>query len=156
VVGSRTRARSSGVAIRFTGRPGPTLKQRMWSIAVEQPSRYWTSAPGRRVYDLAQFAKMCCPLDAPANAARIGLGCADPFARLRIVADADGFRLDRSGFVGAVFDSVGVGEDFVTRHVERGEPGFVAMWEHRGGEQRSRRRARWLDDNRARIHDAVG
>jgi len=114
------------------------------------------AAPGRRVYDLAQFAKMCCPLDAPANAARIGLGDVDPFARLRVVADAYGLGPDRREFLEAIFDAVRVGEAFVRRHVEAGDPGFVAMWEDRGGEQRSNRRARWLDDNRDRLLNALG
>jgi hypothetical protein len=114
------------------------------------------AAPGRRVYDLAQFAKMCCPLDAPANAVRIGLGDVDPFARLRVVADAYGLGPDRREFLEAVFDAVGVGDAFVLRHVEAGDPGFVAMWEARGGEQRSRRRARWLEDNHDRLLDALG
>lgn len=114
------------------------------------------AAPGRRVYDLAQFAKMCCPLDAPTNAARIGLGDVDPFARLRVVADAYGLGPDRHEFLGAIFDSVRVGEEFVRRHVDQGDPGFVAMWEHRGGEERLLRRSQWFDDNRARLRDALG
>jgi hypothetical protein len=114
------------------------------------------AAPGRRVYDLAQFAKMCCPLDAPANAVRIGLGDVDPFVRLRVVADAYGPGLDPREFVDAIFDAVRVGEAFVRRHVEAGDAGFVAMWQDRGGEQRSNRRARWLDDNRARLLNALG
>jgi Phosphotransferase enzyme family len=114
------------------------------------------AAPGRRVYDLAQLAKMCCPLDAPANAARIGLGDIDPLARLRVTADAYGLGPDRREFLDAIYDAVRVGEEFVRRHVERGDPGFVAMWEHRGGEQRSQRRAQWLDDNRACLLKALG
>jgi len=114
------------------------------------------AAPGRRVYDLAQFAKMCCPLDAPANAAQIGLGDMNPFARLRLIADAYGLGPGRYEFLDAIFDAVHVGEEFVRRHVERGDAGFVAMWERRGGEQRVLRRARWLDDNRARMLDALG
>jgi Phosphotransferase enzyme family len=113
-------------------------------------------APGRRVYDLAQFAKMCCPLDAPANGVRIGLGDVDPFARLGVLADAYGLGPDRREFVEAIFDAVRVGEAFVRRHVEAGDPGFVAMWEDRDGEQRSKRRARWLDDNRAGLLKALG
>jgi aminoglycoside phosphotransferase (APT) family kinase protein len=63
--------------------------------------------------------------------------------------------LDPREFVDAIFDAVRVGEAFVRRHVEAGDPGFVAMWEDRGGEQRSNRRARWLDDNRARLLNAL-
>jgi hypothetical protein len=114
------------------------------------------AAPGRRVYDLAQLAKMCCPLDAPANAARVGLGDVDPFARLRLVADAYGLGPDRDEFLEAIFDAVRVGEAFVRRHVEAGDPGFVSMWEDRGGEQRCKRRRRWLADNRGRLQSVLG
>jgi Phosphotransferase enzyme family len=37
------------------------------------------AAPGRRTHDLAQFAKMCVPLDTDDDAARFGRGGLDPF-----------------------------------------------------------------------------
>ena len=37
--------------------------------------------PGRREYDVAQLAKMCVPLDTDEDAARLGRGGLDPFAR---------------------------------------------------------------------------
>ena len=48
----------------------------------------------------------------------------------------------------ASFDSVQVGEASVGRHVDAANLRFVAIWEHRGGKQRSKRRARWLDVSR--------
>jgi hypothetical protein len=114
------------------------------------------AAPGRRVYDLATCAKMCCPLDAPRNAERIGLDDVNPFARLRVIVDAYGLRFDPRDFLDAVFDSVRIGERFVRQHVARGDPGFTAMWLQRGGEQRARERARWLRANRARLVEALG
>ncbi|MHB1785426.1 MAG: phosphotransferase [Acidimicrobiales bacterium] len=48
------------------------------------------AAPGRRLYDLAQLAKMCVPLDTPEDAAVWGRGSLDPFFRLRVVADSYG------------------------------------------------------------------
>jgi Phosphotransferase enzyme family len=113
------------------------------------------AAPGRRVYDLAQLAKMCCPLDHPANAAFVGLGELDPVARLRLIADAYGLGPDRRGFLDAINDAIQVGEAFVRRHVEQGDPAFVAMWGKRGGEQRAQRRSRWFLDNHARLLDAL-
>lgn len=83
-------------------------------------------APGRRVYGLAQLAKMCCPLDAPEGARRLGLGDVDPVARLRVVADGYGLPLGRDALVDAIIDAVEIGDDFVQRHVSAGEPAFVA------------------------------
>ena len=53
------------------------------------------SAPGRPVYDLAQFARMCVPIDDEISAARLGWRPADKPARLRLIADAYG--LDATG-----------------------------------------------------------
>jgi hypothetical protein len=80
----------------------------------------------------------------------------DPFARLRVVADAYGLPPGRAELLDAIMDAVEVGDRFVKRHVAHGEPGFVAMWEASGGEQRLQRRVRWLADNRPRLLDAAG
>ncbi len=48
------------------------------------------AAPGRPLFDLAVMARMCVPLDTPADAAVWGLGSLDPFRRLRLVADSYG------------------------------------------------------------------
>ena len=44
-------------------------------------------APGRPVYDLAQFARMCVPVDDPVSAGRLGWTDPDGPRRLRLVAD---------------------------------------------------------------------
>ena len=49
------------------------------------------AAPGRRLYDLAQFARMNVPMDSDDDAVLLGRTPPfDPFRRLRIVADAYG------------------------------------------------------------------
>jgi hypothetical protein len=48
------------------------------------------AAPGRPVYDLAQFARMCVPVDDEISAARLGRQSADRARRLRLVADVYG------------------------------------------------------------------
>src|SRR4029078_4663257 len=53
------------------------------------------AAPGRPVYDLAQLARLCVPIDDEVDQARLGWRSADRPARLRLVADAYG--LDRGG-----------------------------------------------------------
>jgi hypothetical protein len=101
------------------------------------------ASPGRRVWDLAMAARMWVPLrprpdddprDATAYARR--LGCL-----------AAGYGLepaDHEEFVDAIVEAQRVGNAFVRRHVEAGEPGFVAMWDERGG-------AEWFDGVTARM-----
>jgi phosphotransferase family enzyme len=114
------------------------------------------AAPGRRVFDLCAFARMSVPLDAPENAARTGRGHLDPFARFRIVADAYDLPPGRGDLVDIVDTLMTHGATFVQRHVEAGEPAFVAMWDAMGGAARYELRDRWFADNRARLHDAIG
>lgn len=48
------------------------------------------AAPGRPVYDLAQLARLCVPIEDDFDQARVGWRPADRPARLRLVADAYG------------------------------------------------------------------
>src|SRR6185436_8330070 len=60
------------------------------------------AAPGRRVHDLASFARMNVPMDADDDAVLLGRTPPfDPFRRLRIVADAYGLPPDRGELLGA-------------------------------------------------------
>jgi hypothetical protein len=102
------------------------------------------AAPGRPLWDLGQMARMCTPIDDPQSASMIGWHPNDAPGRLRLVADAYG--LDAEGRA-ELLDVVRVGVDrsgeFVRRHVEAGEPGFVMMWDWFGGQERWDRRRRW-------------
>jgi hypothetical protein len=87
------------------------------------------AAPGRPVYDLAQFARMCVPIDDEINAARQGWQPADLPARLRLVADV--YRLDgdsRAQLLEILSVSMARGGEFVRRRVEAGDPNFISMW----------------------------
>lgn len=107
------------------------------------------AAPGRPVFDLAQFARLCVPIDDDTNAARLGWQPADRQARLRLVAGAYGLDPDRRGeLLIALDDSIALGEQFVRRRVEAGDPNFVTMWHQMGGSQRFDRRRRWWADHR--------
>jgi aminoglycoside phosphotransferase (APT) family kinase protein len=95
------------------------------------------ASPGRRVWDLAMAARMWIPLrphpdddpgDETARARRLG----------HLVAGYGLAREDHEEFVDAIIEAQRVGNAFVRRHVEAGEPGFVAMWDERGG-------ADWFD-----------
>ncbi len=106
------------------------------------------AAPGRATYDLAQLARMCAPVDDPLSAQRLGWLPADVAARLRVVADAYGLQQGRGELVQILDASIARGGDFVRRHVDAGEPGFVAMWLEIGGMARFDRRRAWFAEMR--------
>jgi hypothetical protein len=102
------------------------------------------AAPGRPLYDLVSFARMCVPVDDDINAARLGWTPADRPARLRLVADAYGLSLaERHELHGVLSDSIARGGEFVRRRVEAGDPNFIQMWNDTGGMERFDRRRRW-------------
>ena len=106
------------------------------------------AAPGRPLYDLAQFARMCVPVDDDVSAERLGWQPADKAARLRVVADAYG--LDAAGrteLLRVLADTIARGGQFVLRRVEAGDPNFIAMWNAMGGMERFDRRRRWFDEH---------
>ena len=114
-------------------------------------------APGRPVYDLAQFARMCVPIDDNESAALLGWERPDRPTRLRLVCDSYG--LDRSGrneLLEMLDDAVAHSGEFVKRHADLGEPGFVLMWEWMGGQERWDRRKRWWAADRPAFTRALG
>ena len=107
------------------------------------------AAPGRQLYDLAQFARMCVPIDDEVNAERLGWAPADRPARLRLVCDTYG--ADAAGrleVLQVLDETIERGGEFVLRHVRAGEPGFVQMWQEMGGMERFDRRRRWWERSR--------
>ena len=106
------------------------------------------AAPGRPVFDLAQLARLCVPIENDFDQARLGWLPADRPARLRLVADAYG--LDRDGrkeLLTTIDVALTRGEEFVRRRVEAGDPNFVEMWNQTDGPERYNRRRHWWNDN---------
>jgi hypothetical protein len=102
------------------------------------------AAPGRPVYDLAQLARLCVPIDDEVSAARLGWHPASKPARLRVVADSYGLDAGaRQQLMTILAESVRRGGTFVRRRVEAGDPNFVKMWNEMGGAERFDRRRRW-------------
>jgi hypothetical protein len=102
------------------------------------------AAPGRPLYDLVQFARMCVPVDDDLSAARQGWAPADRPARLRLVADAYGLDLaERHELQRLLGDSIVRGGEFVRLRVVAGDPNFIRMWNEMGGMERFDRRSRW-------------
>ncbi len=108
------------------------------------------AAPGRPTYDLAQFARMCVPVDDDLSATRFGFALSDRPARLRVVADAYGLDAhERREFVAVLDTSIERGGEFVRRRVEAGDPNFITMWHGIGGMERFDRRRRWWREQHA-------
>src|SRR5690606_18221011 len=95
------------------------------------------AAPGRPSHDVAAFARMCVPIDDDVNATKLGWQPADRPRRLRLVCDTYGMEADgRAAVLQSLDTSIEHGGEFVLRHVEAGEPGFVQMWREMGGMER--------------------
>lgn len=114
------------------------------------------AAPGRPEYDLAQFARMCVPIDDDHNAGRLGWDAADRPARLRLVADTyDLGAAQRRTLLDALDRSIAAGGTFVRRRVEGGDANFIKMWNDMGGAERFDRREQWWARNRERFVSAM-
>jgi hypothetical protein len=114
------------------------------------------AAPGRPIYDLAQLARLCVPIDAEQDRARMGWRSNDQPARLRMVADAYGLDLlGRAELPAAIDDALTRVESAVRRSVDTGDPNYVELWDRTGGQDRFDRRRRWWADHRAEFAAAL-
>lgn len=107
------------------------------------------AAPGRPIFDLASFARMCVPIDDDLSASRLGFGQLDRPGRLRLVADT--YELDadgRSELIRHLDRPMRGGGAFVQRRVAAGDPNFIRMLEEMGGMERYHRRLRWWEENK--------
>jgi hypothetical protein len=106
------------------------------------------AAPGRPVYDVAQLARLCVPIDDDIDLARFGWRPVDRPARLRLVADAYGLDGDsRAELLTAMDDAIARVEAAVRRRVGAGDPNAIAMWNRTGRGDRYDRRRRWWTDH---------
>ena len=102
------------------------------------------AAPGRPVYDLAQLARLCVPIEDDLDQARIGWRAANRPARLRLVADAYGLDQDgRAQLLSAMDDAIDRIEAAARRTTDAAEPSAVAMLNRTGGSGKYARRRRW-------------
>lgn len=114
------------------------------------------AAPGRALFDVTQFARLCVPVDDDVNARRLGWFEADRPARLRLVADAYGLDEEERGeLVSSLTVSMDQAEEFVRRRVDAGDSGFISAWNDMGGEERFDRRRRWWRDHKDRFAQAL-
>jgi Phosphotransferase enzyme family len=114
------------------------------------------AAPGRPVYDVAQLARLCVPIDDDFDQARLGWRPADRPARLRLVADAYGLeRAGRVELLAAMDDAIDRVEAAVRRSVDAGDHNSVAMWIRTGGSEKYERRRRWWTDHHDQFAGAL-
>ena len=107
------------------------------------------AAPGRPVYDLAQLARVCVPIEDDFDRDRIGWRPADRPARLRLVTDAYGLGADgRTELLGALDDAIDRIESYTRRSVAAGDPGALATVARTGGLEKYDRRRLWWNDHR--------
>lgn len=114
------------------------------------------AAPGRPVYDLAQFARMCVPIDDDLSASRLGWEPSDRPRRLRLAADAYGLAGNERGeLLQILTESMNTGGEFVRRRVEAGDPNFIRMWKEMGGKERYDRRRGWWTEHQSEFIEAL-
>jgi len=114
------------------------------------------AAPGRPIYDLAQFARMCVPIDDDLSSAPLGWVGSNRPARLRLIADTYGLDLTgRREMLHVLDHAMEHGGSFVQRRVDAGDPNFIRMLDEMGGMERYRRRARWWHASRATFDTAL-
>jgi hypothetical protein len=106
------------------------------------------AAPGRPVYDVAQLARLCVPIEDDFDQARLGWRPAERPARLRLVADAYGLGRDgRAELLAAMDDAIDRIEATARRGVDAGDPNAIATVKSAGGIEKYDRRRRWWTDH---------
>jgi Phosphotransferase enzyme family len=106
------------------------------------------AAPGRPVYDLAQLARLCVPIEDDLDQARLGWRPADRPVRLRVVADAYGLdRAGRAALLTAIDDALDRIEAAARRGVDAGDPKAIETCNRTGGIEKYDRRRRWWTDH---------
>ena len=114
------------------------------------------AAPGRPLFDLAVFARMCVPIDDDLSASRLGFKDLDRPARLRLVAETYGLDDEaRHSLVELLDPPMESGGSFVQRRVEAGDPNFIRMLEEMAGMERYDCRLRWWQASRETFVRAI-
>jgi hypothetical protein len=114
------------------------------------------AAPGRSLYDLAQMARMCIPVDDDQSAARLGWTHLHRPVRARLVCDTYGLvAADRRQFLAELDAAVERHTAWVLRRIERGDHNVIAMWNAGGGAERYDRRQAWWAAARRQFETAL-
>jgi hypothetical protein len=111
------------------------------------------AAPGRPIWDVVHTARYWVPLTDPTLPSARPL--LDPFARLRILADAYGLNAaERASFPAVLVDVERVAVQFVEGRVQRGLVEFQKMWTPEA-QARHALKMSWIDRNTDRLLAAL-
>ncbi len=114
------------------------------------------AGPGRPVHDLAQFARMCVPIDDDLSAAKLGWRESNRPDRLRLIADTYGLGIeDRHHLLSDLDRSMRRGGEFVRCRAAAGDENFIRMLDEMGGMERYDRRRRWWEASRAEFVEVL-
>lgn len=115
------------------------------------------AAPGRPVYDLAQLARLCLPIEHETDQERMGWLPADHPARLRLMADVYGLDGDgRAELLGAIGDAIDRIEAAARHRFGLDESGATRILAETGGMEKYDRRRGWWQRRYAEFTDALG
>ncbi|MFI0898690.1 phosphotransferase enzyme family protein [Streptomyces sp. NPDC020983] len=114
------------------------------------------AAPGRPLWDVAMTARYWVPVLDPATATTQYPTAPDPFARLRVLADAYGLPPeDRTALPALVEEATAAGRAFVTARLAAGDPAYVRAHAELGGWERWDRLQAWQAAHRERFVAAL-
>jgi aminoglycoside phosphotransferase (APT) family kinase protein len=103
------------------------------------------AAPGRPIYDLAQLARLCVPIESDFDQDRIGWHPANRPARLRLVADIYGLDRDgRAALLAAMDDAIDRVEAVAKRRAGAGQQAEEMLAATGGIGKYDRRRSWWV------------
>lgn len=115
------------------------------------------AAPGRPMYDLAQLARLCVPIEHEVDQKRMGWLAADRSLRLRVLADAYGVeQAERAELLGAIDDALEVIEKFVRQSTDVTDPAARITLAATGGLKKYDRRSEWWGRHRKSFAEALG
>jgi aminoglycoside phosphotransferase (APT) family kinase protein len=107
------------------------------------------AAPGRAVYDVAQLARLCVPIDDDVDVARLGWKPADRPGRMRLIADAYGLDGDgRAELLTVVDDALDRIEAAVRSSVDVDDPNALEALKRTGGIEKYDRRRQWWSEHK--------
>ena len=115
------------------------------------------AAPGRPVYDLAPFARLCVPIEDELDQNRMGWEPADRPARLRLIADSYGLdHIGRAELLTAIDDALSKIEEQARRSFDAADPVAVARTKQTGGIEKYDRRRQWWKRLRSEFDTVLG
>lgn len=114
------------------------------------------AAPGRAIYDVAQFARLCVPIEHELDQERMGWIPGDRPARLRLIADSYGLdHIGRAELLTALEEALDCIEEQAHHSFATADPARRSMMERTGGIEKYDRRRQWWQRLRGEFDTAL-